>query len=574
MRTLLLILFAVPVFCQPVVLVNGYQVPPCDAVTAESTFGQLPQRLRDLGREVVFFNNCSVPAPAGATRPSLEALGAALGERIASLNAPQVDVVVHSMGGLILRSYLSGKQPDPGTFRPPPAHKVRKAVFLATPQFGPGLASTLLAFGGQDPQVRAIMPGSQFILDLATWNQGGDNLNGVDAVAVAGGIAGNTDGLVPVPSASLSFTAAPERTRVVPYCHTDVGLLALAAAACSRPPYIANINNDDHLSWRIIRSFLTGTDEWRSLGTAVSEDATASTRGGLLVVPRDKDNNAINGVLGVTAGSTTLQRVTDHYYAEQIATGPQNLNINTPAGPVTAPQSVTGGLYSVAVVKPGPFAAAALPAAGRVPTRTLAPGMFVSLYGASLATANTAASALPLPTTLAGTQVLAGEQPVGLQFAGPTQINAILPEDASGLVKLTVKAESGTHVLNVLMEPAVPAIFTQTGTGSGPASALNAISGVVVTTQAKVRAGDIVSLYLTGLGATETRDGLQWARLTPKVFVGNLEAQVLYAGRAPGFAGLDQINFVVPAGVPSGDDTPLRVESNGRVSNQAALPTL
>jgi uncharacterized protein (TIGR03437 family) len=62
--------------------------------------------------------------------------------------------------------------------------------------------------------------------------------------------------------------------------------------------------------------------------------------------------------------------------------------------------------------------------------------------------------------------------------------------------------------------------------------------------------------------------------LTPKVFAGGLEAQVLYAGRAPGFAGLDQINFVVPAGVPSGDDTPLRVESNGRVSNQVTLPTL
>jgi uncharacterized protein (TIGR03437 family) len=200
--------------------------------------------------------------------------------------------------------------------------------------------------------------------------------------------------------------------------------------------------------------------------------------------------------------------------------------------------------------------------------------MFVSLYGATLSTESAAAQSLPLPTTLASTQLLAGATPIGLQFAGPTQINAILPEDASGLLTLTAKSPAGASAINIVIEPAVPAIFTQLGTGSGPASALNAVSGTVITTSNKARAGDAVSLYLTGLGATETRDNLQWAKLVPKVFVGNLEAQILYAGRAPGFAGLDQINFVVPAGVPSGDTTPLRVESNSRVSNAVTLPTL
>jgi len=574
MRLLLPLLLAIPAFAQPVVLINGYQLPPCDNVTAESTFGQLPQRLRDMGREVIYFNNCSVAPPAGATRPSLEAIAAALGQRIAQVNAPQVDVVVHSMGGLILRAYLSGKQPAAGTFAPPANHKVRKAVYLGTPQFGPGLAPTLIAFGGTDPQVRQIVPGSQFIFDLATWNQGSDDLRGVDSVAVVGNVTNGGDGLVPVPSSSISFATDPSRTRVVPYCHTDVGALALVAAACSRPPYLASINGDDHLSWRIIRSFLSGTDEWSTLGTAVSADSVGSTRGGLMVVARDKDDTAIPGVTAVAAGSTQLGKVADFHYAESIATGAQNLNITTSAGAVTAAQTVSAGVYSVVVVKPGPRAVAVLPAAGRVPTRTLAPGMFVSIYGATLASESAAAQSLPLPTTLAGTQLLAGANPVGLQFAGPTQINAILPEDASGLVTLNVKSAAGAHKINILIEPAVPAIFTQTGTGSGPASALNASSGVVITTQSKARAGDAISLYLTGLGATETRDGLQWAKLTPKVFVGNLEAQVLYAGRAPGFAGLDQINFIVPAGVASGDNTAIRVESNGRVSNAATLPTL
>ena len=142
------------------------------------------------------------------------------------------------------------------------------------------------------------------------------------------------------------------------------------------------------------------------------------------------------------------------------------------------------------------------------------------------------------------------------------------------MLSLAVRATAGASKINILIEPAVPAIFTQTGTGSGLASAIQAISGVVITTQSKARPGDAISLYLTGLGATETRDGLQWARLQPKLFIGNLEAQILYAGRAPGYAGLDQINFIVPANTPSGDATPLRVESNGRVSNAVTLPTL
>lgn len=574
MRYLHFLLLALPAFAQPVFLINGYQVPPCEAVTAESTFGQLPRKLVELGRPVFFFNNCAVAAPAGATRPSMEDIANAFGASLAVTNAPEVDVIVHSMGGLILRSYLAGKQSAPGTFRPPANHKIRKAVFLATPHFGPGLAPLLLSFGGSDPQVRQILPGSRFIYDLATWNQNGDDLRGVDAISVAGSVAGGTDGLVPVPSASLSFAGDPARTRTVPYCHTDSGLLALAAASCARPPYIANINSDDHLSWRIIKSFISGTDEWRTLGSSLEADPTGSTRGGLLVLARDKDNAILTNVNSVTAGTTALTKVTDFHYAEQIATGPQNLTVALSTGNVTANQSVTAGLYSVNVVKPGPVAAAVLPAAGRVPTRTLAPGMFISLYGASMATDSAAAQSLPLPTTLAGTQLLAGTTPIGLQFAGPTQINAILPEDASGLLTLNVKSPGGASTINVVIEPAVPAIFTQLGTGSGPASALNAVSGTVITTANKARAGDAISLYMTGLGATETRDGLQWARLQPKVFVGGVEAQILYAGRAPGFAGLDQINFVVPANVPSGDTTPLRVESNGRVSNAVTLPTL
>lgn len=575
--SLLLALLAVPAAAQtsnpPVVLINGYQVAPCENVSIDATFNQLAQRLRDTGREVIPFNNCSVPAPAGSTRPSIEDMAAALGARIAASSAPQVDVVVHSMGGLILRAYLAGKQRSSGTFLPPSAHKVRKAVFLATPHFGPGLAPLLVTFGGTDPQVRQLLPGSQFLYELGTWNQGADDLRGVDTISVIGSVQNAGDGLVLVPSAA-NPVAPVERTRVVPYCHTDIGLLALAASACARPPYIANINSDDHLSWRIIRSFLAGTTEWRTLGTSLSDDPVGSRSAGLMFVLKDKNDAVVPDLTRVAAGPNALQKVAEYFYGETLPAGVQLITATTAAGASNISFSLDPGTYSIATVKPSPNAAAVLPAAGRVATRSLAPGMFVSIYGAGLASSSNAAASLPLPTTLSATQVLAGATPLGLQFAGPSQINAILPENASGVLTLNVRGNDGLSRLNIFIEPAVPAIFTQTGTGSGPASALNAISGMVITAQSPARPGDVVSLYLTGLGATETRDGLQWARNVPKVFVGGIEAQVHYAGRAPGFAGLDQINFTIPPNATGGSTTEIRVESAGRVSNAATLPLL
>jgi uncharacterized protein (TIGR03437 family) len=45
---------------------------------------------------------------------------------------------------------------------------------------------------------------------------------------------------------------------------------------------------------------------------------------------------------------------------------------------------------------------------------------------------------------------------------------------------------------------------------------------------------------------------------------------VAYAGRTPGFAGLDQINCQIPAGL-TGDALPVVVTSGTRVSNTAFI---
>src|SRR5271166_2217707 len=189
----------------PVVFLNGYQ-DSCDDASFAGTFGIADQVLQANGEVSLFFNNCNVSGS-----PDIEALGAAFGVFLANLQYDDgqpvdvVDCVAHSMGGLIVRSYLSGKQSASGAFQPVAVTHIRKVVFLATPHFGTGVD---LPFLGK--QADELASGSRFLVDLASWNQGTDDLRGVDAVtAIGNGGTGNAttkgfdDGVLALTSGSL-----------------------------------------------------------------------------------------------------------------------------------------------------------------------------------------------------------------------------------------------------------------------------------------------------------------------------------------------------------------------------------
>jgi uncharacterized protein (TIGR03437 family) len=480
----------------PVLLVDGYHLL-CDNgnLTSAHDFGDLQTRLQAEGVRVAFLGTCAFSG-----KPSIEELGNALGVAIRNLNAPQVDLVSHSMGGLIVRSYLAGKQTVSGVFTPPADTHVRKWVSIATPNFG-ALVPPLIAAFLPDVQARELVPGSQFLFDLATWNQNHDDLRGVDAAGIignAGGVGpfeGASDGTVSVTSASLSFAGADERTRVLPYCHGAGDLTSILGLGCDAPP-LAKIQGDNPLSWQIIDSFLAGTDLWRSIGHSPSQDRILSRYGGILKQSR-----------------TSTDSPTGSIQDQNFVTGP----------PVT-------GTYTVVIDKAGPRIALIAPSAARLASLSLAPRMLISIYG----------------NNLTGSTASVNGQPLALNYTGDQQINALLPDNVSGRAKLTVSNALGKQTTNIYVEKAVPAVFTADGSGTGAAAA--------------IRSGNFISVYLTGLGAGGS---------APVVLLNGAPVPVTYAGPAPGFPGLDQVNVQLPAGTASGT---LVVMVGDRISNTVTVP--
>lgn len=545
----------------PVVFLDGYQID-CGSSSFASTFGIADQVLQANGQVSIFFDNCAVPG-----QPSIETVGTAFAGFLAALKYTDgtavdlVDVVSHSMGGLIVRSYLTGKQDQDGVFSPPAAIQIRKAVFIASPNFGTGIA----AFGfGLSSQLDEMTSGSYFVFDLATWNSGTDDLRGIDAIAVAGnggtGLAtmpGFDDGVVPLTSASLGFYL-PGRTRVVPYCHIDGGgLITLAGLCAADAKGIADITSASHPTAQIIVSFLNGSSEWQSVGQAAEQNSLLATLGGLYVRPRTA-SGMLEQLNSATVGSANLSMSNNEVaYANALPAGQVTISAVTPAGNLTKVVTLPAGTDLPVTVKDGPNIARVQPAAAAVFPITVAPGMIVSIYGDALAKSTVEAGSIPLPTTLSDAQVMFNGVALELFYVSAKQINAVLPDHAAGFQALTVQNSSGASSVNVVVDPAHPAVFTQDSTGAGPAAAIDASNGMPVSSSNPLHAGDYLELFLTGLGASTEA----------QVTVAGSSCPVSYAGPAPGFVGLNQINCQVPAGLTANPAASLIVTVGARSSN-------
>jgi uncharacterized protein (TIGR03437 family) len=78
-------------------------------------------------------------------------------------------------------------------------------------------------------------------------------------------------------------------------------------------------------------------------------------------------------------------------------------------------------------------------------------------------------------------------------------------------------------------------------------------------------------IFATGLGAVTQSGQLSRTNATTTVVLNGVELPVSFAGLAPGFIGLYQVNLTIPAGTPPGLAIPLTLKVGGQGSNSVLV---
>jgi len=221
----------------------------------------------------------------------------------------------------------------------------------------------------------------------------------------------------------------------------------------------------------------------------------------------------------------------------------------------------------------------------------LATGAIQAVFGVGLATQTVAATTQPLPTTLGGTQVVvttdAGESfDAPLFFVSPDQINFQTPRiTPSGVVNITVKVNGQTAgSTRAALGYFAPALFTAdtSGRGAPAAYALRVLRDGTQTpepifdrdaagriTPRAIRMADNEDVYLILYGT-----GFNSVALIGYEVEATFQPDIMQKGIvavAPGFAGLDQVNLLLPPSLRGRGDVTLTIKRNGVVSNPVTI---
>jgi uncharacterized protein (TIGR03437 family) len=484
----------------PVVLLNGWQVvngntvvdlaacllnffPACLAAFSGcpissgpgDTFGSLSDLLTHSSNAVpavYFFDNCKEDA-----NVPIEQLGNDLGEFLRLIKydngnpVPQVDVVGHSMGGLIVRSYLAGLQEDQSV-SPPSDPGIRKFIEIATPNFGSFIAAQFSSVINQATgvtQSKEMIPGSSFLWDLATWNQWGDDLRGVDALAIVGDAGtyidstgnspGDSDGVVSLLSGSLGFARDSSRTRILPYCHTDpvvnpVVNSVLGTMACSGHS-IANVDEAPNTG-QLVQSFLADTQTWTTIGSPSPADATYLSYGGLYFTLTNSTGQYVNDLTQVLLGSTALQNggeTNSIYYAELAKSSGTFQFTSTSLGTAGCGSfTLRPGTYFPLRCKYGPIVFDVTPLMASLSGRFVRSGSNITLQGTGFGQQCSTCRVVASP----------GNVSLAISAWSDQAITVALPTSLTGLVKLVVQAAGGSDTISIMAASSATILLSNT----------------------------------------------------------------------------------------------------------------
>jgi uncharacterized protein (TIGR03437 family) len=245
-------------------------------------------------------------------------------------------------------------------------------------------------------------------------------------------------------------------------------------------------------------------------------------------------------------------------------------------GVTTVTQTGSGVfLFPQGVVSAASFAPAGNP---------ISPGEFIALFGSGLAKSNQIASA-PFPTSgVNGVTVLINGKSAPIYFVSSGQINCLVPYSTQGPTA-TVVVQNGTssNTVTVPVAATSPGIYAYPAlNGIGPGAIIHATGpqiGTVVSAASPATSGEIVSIYLTGLGAvknppadgTAVKDANSTMLGNIAVYVAGLQAQVSYSGLAPNYPGLYQLNVTLPAPLPASGALPLAILTDNAYHDQITI---
>lgn len=212
----------------------------------------------------------------------------------------------------------------------------------------------------------------------------------------------------------------------------------------------------------------------------------------------------------------------------------------------------------------------------------LAPNTIATVYGTDLSYNTRAISSADLsagflPVTLGGVTLYVGNIQAHLYYVSPRQINFLIPGSLSpGPTRFTVVREGTSGpVISIMLLEVAPSLFELNAETIISTHA----DGSLITKDAPAGGGEVIILYALGLGHLypDLSPGqvaigpanLQHKDLRVLVDGDAIDAKrVLYAGAAPGFAGLYQVNVRLP------DQIAANPEIRISLADQTSKPSL
>jgi uncharacterized protein (TIGR03437 family) len=208
---------------------------------------------------------------------------------------------------------------------------------------------------------------------------------------------------------------------------------------------------------------------------------------------------------------------------------------------------------------------------------SIAPDSLATIFGTNLSVSTASASLDSdgqLPTELAATRVEFNGVAAQLFYVSPVQINLVVP---SGLVLGTANVAVRSTVSGLaktgaaLLGQTAPAVFTSDASGSGSGAILNAINYLpapflVLTDTGGSDVQTRLAIYGTGLRHAAAVTAVAQDS-SGNAYTMNVE----YAGAAPGFFGLDQVNVVLPPDVDGAGTVSLALSADGIYANQVTF---